>query len=121
MKAIMILVLLCGPVWCMAQQGLQPMDEPAYDPKKIKEGLPAPDNNYYKNKEAAVVQSVGGRYNEEELNRMARKDVNGIASTVAGVQSVAGGTPDIRGAGAAGTAYFVDGVRVYGALPIITK
>ncbi len=123
MKAIMILALLCGPIWCMAQSGLQPMDEPMFDPKKAKQGDPGQnvDNIYLKNNEAAVIQSVGARYNEEELNRMARKDVNGIASTVAGVQSVAGATPDIRGAGTAGTAYFVDGVRIYGALPIITK
>jgi hypothetical protein len=39
--------------------------------------------------------------------------INSIAGTHAGVVSVDGNTPNIKGARADGTAYFIDGVRVY--------
>jgi hypothetical protein len=63
-----------------------------------------------------VTQFSGYTFNEEQLMRMPVRNINRIASTVAGVESRAGETPIIRGA-VGGTAYFIDGVRVYGALP----
>lgn len=41
-----------------------------------------------------------------------QRSVNMIANTVAGVDARAGATPNIRGARADGTAYYIDGVRV---------
>lgn len=67
-----------------------------------------------------VIQSTGKTYNSEQLQRMAAKDINQIANTVPGVQSRPGEPLMIRGTNT-GTAYFVDGVRVYGALPPIMK
>lgn len=97
-----------------------------YDPRKYQnEGTPAPAPTDFiqHNPISQVVQNTGKQYSGEEITKMARRDVNGIASTVAGVNSRPGTneTPSIRGASPSGTAYFVDGVRVYGSLPIITK
>lgn len=47
-----------------------------------------------------------------EIMRLPQRNANSIANTVAGVDSRSGGTPNIRGARADGTAYYVDGVRV---------
>jgi hypothetical protein len=44
--------------------------------------------------------------------KMPNRNINKIAATVAGVDSRNGETPIIRGA-VGGTAYFIDGVRVY--------
>lgn len=63
-----------------------------------------------------VTQFSGYTYNADQLMRMPVRNINRIASTVAGVDSRAGEPPIIRGA-VGGTAYFIDGVRVYGALP----
>lgn len=73
------------------------------------------------NYEGDVIQASGKSYNGRELTRMARKDVNGVAGTVAGVTYTPGVTPSIRGAAPSGTAYFVDGVRSYGALPVLMR
>lgn len=43
---------------------------------------------------------------------MPQRNVNMIANTIAGIDARAGGTPNIRGARADGTAYYIDGVRV---------
>ena len=59
--------------------------------------------------------------NEKELQRMPNTDINKIANMVPGVSSRAGETPSIKGASPSGTAYFVDGVRIYGALPMLVK
>ena len=59
----------------------------------------------------------GQNFNTSDLSRLPFRNINSIANTVAGVQSYGGGIPNIKGAPASGTAYFVDGVRVYGALP----
>lgn len=125
MKAWIVCLAFALPLVANAQRGLKPMDEkpvPSYDPKQNThsthtEQLPVviPANTQQ------VVQNTGQRYNSEQLTRMARKDVNGVASMTPGVQSTDGGIPQIRGAAASGTAYFVDGVRVYGALPLLTK
>ncbi len=40
------------------------------------------------------------------------RNINSIANTAMGVESRGGGTPNIRGARAEGTAYYIDGVRV---------
>ena len=59
----------------------------------------------------------GQTLNSAELSRLPFHNINSIANTVTGVNSYGGGIPNIKGAPASGTAYFVDGVRVYGALP----
>ncbi len=48
-------------------------------------------------------------------NRLPTRSVNSIANTTSGVDSRVGSTPNIRGARADGTAYYIDGVRVQGA------
>ncbi|TAE86240.1 MAG: hypothetical protein EAY81_05825 [Bacteroidetes bacterium] len=48
-----------------------------------------------------------------ELLSLPQRNINSIVGTVAGVVSVDGNTPNIKGARADGTAYFIDGVRVY--------
>lgn len=121
-----VLVAIGLPMLSMAQKGMKTMEGTSYDPKQQRnevpqEEQPATGTVYYKSKTVPVQQSTGQTYDSDELTRMARKDINGVAGTVAGVESRAGDVPDIRNAGAAGTAYFVDGVRVYGALPILTK
>lgn len=73
------------------------------------------------NHDGDVIQASGKAYNGRELTRMARKDINGVAGTVAGVSYTPDRTPSIRGAAPSGTAYFVDGVRSYGALPILMR
>ncbi len=49
---------------------------------------------------------------QQRLQRLPVRNINQVAGTIAGVDSWAGETPNIRGARAEGTAYFVDGVRV---------
>jgi hypothetical protein len=127
------LVLLCFAIIascsCYAQTDQNSTIPKGYDPKKQKYDAQAsetpatPEEKFSPKRPLPVPQSTGQTYGTEEINRMARKDVNGIASTGAGVQSTpgTGSVPSIRGADPSGTAYFVDGVRAYGALPIITK
>ncbi len=79
-----------------------------------------PTDVYKYNKMSEVIQTSGKSYNGKQLQQMAARDINQIANTVPGVQYRAGEQVIIRGA-SSGTAYFVDGIRVYGALPIITK
>lgn len=67
-----------------------------------------------------VVQGSGRSYSGAQIQQMAAKDINQIANTVPGVQYRAGEPLIIRGT-SIGTAYFVDGVRVYGALPVLSK
>lgn len=50
--------------------------------------------------------------NSNTLLRLPQRNVNAIAATIAGVDSRAGETPNIFGARADGTAYYVDGVRL---------
>jgi hypothetical protein len=125
MKTLIVFLALTLPMLACAQQGLKPMDEkpaPSYDPKQYADGQPSPqDAIVIPANTQQVIQNTGQRYSSDDLTRMARKDINGVASMTAGVQSIDGGVPHIRGAAASGTAYFVDGVRVYGALPILTK
>ncbi|MES2779451.1 MAG: hypothetical protein V4651_06085 [Bacteroidota bacterium] len=127
MKTFIILLVAIGlPVLSFAQRGMKTMEGKAYDPKQQRNEIPQDSGQtsgtvYYESKNNNVIQSTGQTYDSEQLTRMARKDVNGVASTVAGVESRSGEIPNIRNAGQAGTAYFVDGVRVYGALPILTK
>lgn len=47
------------------------------------------------------------------LINLPQRNINSIAGLNAGVVSVDGNTPNIKGARADGTAYFIDGVRVY--------
>jgi outer membrane receptor for ferrienterochelin and colicin len=78
------------------------------------------EDTYRYNKMNEVIQGSGKSFNSNQLQQMAAKDVNQIANTVSGVQARAGEPVIIRGI-SNGTAYFVDGVRVYGALPPIMK
>lgn len=107
-----------------AQRSLTTMDGGTYDPRQQRNEIPKEQQQgtiYYKSNSIPVQQSIGQTYDSEQLSRMARKDINGVAGTVAGVETRSGEVPNIRNAGSAGTAYFVDGVRTYGALPILTK
>lgn len=47
------------------------------------------------------------------LMRLPQRNINAVAGLVAGVDSRAGETPNIKGARADGTAYFIDGMRTY--------
>ena len=53
----------------------------------------------------------------EQLSTMPTQNISKIVNTAPGVNSVGNEAPRIRGAEPSGTAYFVDGVRVYGTLP----
>ena len=68
-------------------------------------------------KNLSDIENTRKTMNSDELSRLPVRDINAIANTVTGVQSYGGGTPNIKGAPASGTAYFVDGVRVHGAIP----
>ena len=67
-----------------------------------------------------VIQYIGRTYNSFQMQQMAAKDINQIANTVPGVSYRVGEPLTIRGTNQ-GTAYYVDGVRVYGALPVLIK
>jgi len=54
----------------------------------------------------------------KEIMALPQRNVNMIANTTAGVDSRAGSTPNFRGARAEGTAYYIDGQRVYGSLGV---
>lgn len=70
-------------------------------------------------RQSAIIQYSGKSYSYQDLYRLARRDVNGIAGITAGVDHIPGsGSVRIRGAEPSGTAYFVDGVRAYGTLPM---
>lgn len=56
----------------------------------------------------------GMQLTNKEIMRLPQRSVNSIANITAGVDSRAGGTPNIRGARADGTAYYIDGIRVQG-------
>jgi hypothetical protein len=124
MKTILVLIIISCPYWVMAQRGLKTMDGDTYDPKKQRNEVAENYQGgtvYQLHNTIQVQQTTGQTYDSDQLTRMARKDINGIAATVAGVDARPGEIPNIRNAGTSGTAYFVDGVRVYGALPILTK
>lgn len=126
MKTLITFLIAFGlPFLGIAQKGMKTMDGATYDPKQQRNEIakddPASGTTYYKSHTIPVQQSTGQTYDSDKLTRMATKDINSVAGTVAGVESRGGEVPNIRNAGTAGTAYFVDGVRVYGALPILTK
>jgi outer membrane receptor for ferrienterochelin and colicin len=119
---IAILILFIVPNLASAQRKLVPMDEPTNTVHETYQG--SNHTNIYKHKDMPVQQSIGKTFTEDDLLNMSRRgDVNAIAGNVAGVDSRAGTNeiPRIRGAASSGTAYFVDGVRIYGAMPILTK
>jgi hypothetical protein len=65
-----------------------------------------------------VIQTTDGyTFSKRQLINLPTRNVNRIANLIGGVQSYANEVPRIRGAEPSGTAYFVDGMRVYGALP----
>ena len=67
-----------------------------------------------------VIQTTDGyTFGKRQLINLPTRNVNRIANLVGGVQSYANEVPRIRGAEPYGTAYFVDGMRVYGALPTV--
>lgn len=59
----------------------------------------------------------GATVTAEAIRSLPKKSVNAIAAATAGVASTDGGAISIRGSRSNGTVYFVDGVRVSGALP----
>lgn len=73
--------------------------------------------DYTKRKDLQIMNVGYTNFNKEDLGRMPTRDLNKIVNTVQGVNSSGNEAPRIRGAAPSGTAYFVDGVRVYGALP----
>lgn len=110
-------MLLSAPIFASAQHKLVPMD-----PDVPAAPRPAASSQQvYKSTSMPVIQSTGKRIDEEAVTRYGGSGIDGIANTVGGVQQIAPGQVSIRGAGTSGTAYFVDGVRIYGALPIITR
>ncbi|MES2560196.1 MAG: hypothetical protein V4590_10670 [Bacteroidota bacterium] len=124
MKTFITFLMLIGlPLLGMAQKGMKTMDGGAYDPKQQRNEIKQDEvpTVYYKSTTVPVQQTTGQTYDSDQLTRMARKDINSLAGTVAGVETRGGEVPNIRNAGSEGTAYFVDGVRVYGSLPILTK
>ena len=64
-----------------------------------------------------ALDEFGQTYNSFEMATLPFHDVNSIANMVVGVNSYGGGVPNIKGAPASGTAYFIDGIRVRGTLP----
>lgn len=56
-------------------------------------------------------EGKGGRI-IKDVTKIPTRSTNSLANTVVGVDSRAGGTPNIKGARADGTAYYIDGVRV---------
>lgn len=124
MKTYYILfIIFCVPTMVTAQQQMMNHGTSSYSQEQEFNEPQQERVNIYKNTAIPIQQSIGYVYNEKQLLQMARREINSVASTVAGVDSRAGTneTPSIRGAGPAGTAYFVDGIRVYGALPIISR
>ena len=60
----------------------------------------------------------GATRTSKELMALPQRNANAVAGITAGVDSRAGGTPNFRGARSDGTAYYVDGQRVYGSLGV---
>ncbi|MCU0422907.1 MAG: carboxypeptidase regulatory-like domain-containing protein [Bacteroidia bacterium] len=56
--------------------------------------------------------NLGNTITSQTLMRLPQRSANMVANLTAGVDARAGGTPNIRGARADGTAYYIDGVRV---------
>lgn len=52
-------------------------------------------------------------FSSEALLHMQQRNINSIVGVIAGIDSRNGETPNIKGARAEGTAYFIDGVRTY--------
>jgi outer membrane receptor for ferrienterochelin and colicin len=111
-----LLVVFALPVLASAQK-LKPMDD------EVAPSETSTETVIYRNDDPQIHQSTGKVFSQEKLMRMPNRNVNAIAGTVAGVDSRAGTneTPSIRGADPSGTAYFVDGVRVYGSIPFLEK
>lgn len=119
MKTILLgLILVCG-LQVMAQQSA----DADLDPRLQESYILTDYVNVFPQRTTQVIQTTGKRFSGDDVMRLARRDINGIASLTAGVDSRPGTneTPNIRGGGASGTAYYVDGVRIYGALPMVTK
>lgn len=111
--------MIVGSLQVMAQQST----DADLDPRLEQSYIITDYTNVFKQRTTQVTQTTGKRFTGDDIMRLARRDINGIASLTAGVDSRPGTneTPNIRGGGASGTAYYVDGVRIYGALPIVTK
>ncbi len=52
-------------------------------------------------------------FTRQALLNMQQRNINSIVGVIAGIDSRNGETPNIKGARAEGTAYFIDGVRTY--------
>ena len=70
-----------------------------------------------KSTQPIFTDNFGQTFNSIDLSHMPFRNINSVANTVAGVNSYGGGVPNIKGAPTSGTAYFIDGVRIRGAIP----
>ena len=72
---------------------------------------------FVKAKNSIYTDDFGQTFNSTDLTRLPFRNINSVANMVVGVNSYGGGIPNIKGAPASGTAYFVDGIRVHGVIP----
>jgi hypothetical protein len=119
MKNTILGLMIVGSLQVMAQQST----DADLDPRLQQSYILTDYVNVFPQRTTQVIQTTGKRFSGDDIMRLARRDINGIASLTAGVDSRPGTneTPNIRGGGSSGTAYYVDGVRIYGALPMVTK
>jgi len=120
MKTIVLLFICSGLFISVSAQNQKPIRYKSSNPNAIaplKVGDQSQEESVIKRKDLNIMATSGRTYNNKALMSMPSRDVNRIAGSVAGVNSRAGETPSIRGVDPSGTAYFVDGIRVYGALP----
>jgi hypothetical protein len=61
--------------------------------------------------------STGTTITAEKIANLPIKEINAIVATAAGVSTTDGSTPAIRGSRSNETAYFIDGIRVFGLIP----
>lgn len=111
--------LTFGIFLLLGSKNLQAQAFRGLNPDSLQQHI-TPTDVYKYSRTNEVIQGSGQTYSGRQIQQMAAKDINQIANTVTGVQYRVGEKVIIRGA-ADGTAYFVDGVRVYGALPSLTR
>lgn len=116
MKVLLISILFISPVLLFAQSNtpnirscrgtgtIYYIDGVRFSPpQKIKINVPLVDPFKYQ----------AYTFDQKKLMSLPQRNVNAVAGTISGVDSRNGQTPNIKGARQEGTAYYVDGVRVY--------
>jgi len=111
MKYLMILFICVIGIFYAANVNAQSKDTEKFKPNKVIAPLVT------KATKPIYTDDFGQTFNAADMSSLPYHGVNSVANTVAGVNSYGGGTPSIKGATPEGTAYYVDGVRVRGALP----